>query len=107
MDVVRRAEDRSWPSRSAPSRRLPTAPARSRLQVVEAALAVRLLDRSSPRHTKPVLAAALRRTVPDPILDRTAKGEFSAEVYAGVRRHERELLELADGMLLARLGLVP
>ncbi|MFH9009352.1 asparagine synthase-related protein [Streptomyces afghaniensis] len=75
-------------------------------QVVEAALAVRLLDRSSPRHTKPVLAAALRGTVPDPILDRTTKGEFSAEVYAGVRRHKRELLELADGMLLARLGLV-
>ncbi|MER7708046.1 asparagine synthase-related protein [Kitasatospora sp. NPDC097605] len=75
-------------------------------RVVEAALSVRLLDRSSPRHTKPVLAAALRGSVPDPILDRTTKGEFSAEVYAGVRRHRRELLELADGMRLARLGLV-
>ncbi|MGA6158691.1 asparagine synthase-related protein [Stenotrophomonas sp. NPDC087984] len=75
-------------------------------QVVEAALAVRLIDRFSTTRAKPVLAEAMRGTVPDAILGRTTKGEFSADVYAGVRRHKRELLELCDGMRLAERGLV-
>ncbi|MEU7135044.1 asparagine synthase-related protein [Streptomyces sp. NPDC046261] len=75
-------------------------------QVLEAAMSVRLEERTSPVRTKPVLAAAMRGTVPDAILDRTTKGEFSAEVYAGFRRHKRELLELCDDMRLEHLGLV-
>ncbi|MGW7514228.1 asparagine synthase-related protein [Streptomyces sp. NPDC054796] len=75
-------------------------------QVVEAALSSRLIDRFSAARAKPVLAEAMRGTVPDAILGRTTKGEFSADVYAGVRRHKRELLELCDGMLLAERGLV-
>jgi len=75
-------------------------------QVVEAALSARLIDRFSTARAKPVLAEAMRGTVPDAILGRTTKGEFSAEVYAGVRRHKRELLELCDGMRLAERGLV-
>lgn len=75
-------------------------------QVVQAALAVRIADRSHPHRTKHLLAAAVRGTVPDPVLDRTTRTEFSAEVYAGVRRHLGELVELTDDMRLARLGLV-
>ncbi|MBT2409923.1 asparagine synthase [Streptomyces sp. ISL-12] len=75
-------------------------------QVLEAALTLRLTDRTRPGLTKPLLTAALRGTVPDPVLERTTKGEFSADVYAGVRRHRRELLELGEDMRLARLGLV-
>ncbi|WP_326686304.1 MULTISPECIES: asparagine synthase-related protein [unclassified Streptomyces] len=75
-------------------------------QVVEAALSARLIDRFSTARSKPVLAAAMRGTVPEAILGRTTKGEFSADVYAGVRRHKEELLELCDGMRLAERGLV-
>ncbi len=75
-------------------------------QVVEAALSARLIDRFSTARAKPLLAEAMRGTVPDAILGRTTKGEFSADVYAGVRRHKRELLELCDNMLLAERGLV-
>lgn len=75
-------------------------------QVLEAALSVRVVDRYDSRQAKPVLAAALRGSAPEWFLGRTTKGEFSAEVYAGVRRHKRELLELGEDMRLARLGLV-
>nr|WP_240449327.1 asparagine synthase-related protein [Streptomyces harenosi] len=75
-------------------------------EVLRAALSVRIEDRSHPHRTKPVLATAMRGIVPDPVLDRTTRGEFSAEVYTGTRRHLGELLELADDMRLARLGLV-
>ncbi|MFI2415431.1 asparagine synthase-related protein [Streptomyces sp. NPDC018947] len=75
-------------------------------QVVTAALSVRLADRLRVEQPKPVLAAAMRETVPDALLDRTTKGEASAEVYAGARRHKAELLTLTEDMRLARLGLV-
>ncbi|MEU4654022.1 asparagine synthase-related protein [Streptomyces sp. NPDC023723] len=75
-------------------------------QVLEAALTLRITDRVSPGRTKPLLSAALRGTVPEPVLGRTTKGEFSADVYAGVRHHRAELLSLAEDMRLARLGLV-
>ncbi len=75
-------------------------------QVVDAALSVRLADRVRVERAKPVLAAAMRGVVPDALLGRTTKGEASAEVYAGVRRHKAELLALTEDMRLARLGLV-
>ncbi|MEZ0089715.1 asparagine synthase-related protein [Streptacidiphilus sp. EB129] len=75
-------------------------------QVVGAAMAVRLADRNSPYRFKPLLGAAMRGIVPDPLLDRTTKGEFSADFYVGLRRHRRDLLALFDEPLLARHGLV-
>ncbi|GAA1005104.1 lasso peptide isopeptide bond-forming cyclase [Streptomyces thermogriseus] len=75
-------------------------------QVVSAALSVRLADRVEAERTKPVLATAMREIVPDALLDRTTKGEASAEVYAGARHHKAELLALTEDMRLARLGLV-
>ncbi|MEW2355926.1 asparagine synthase-related protein, partial [Spirillospora sp. NPDC029432] len=75
-------------------------------QVIEAALAVRLEDRLVPDRYKPVLAAAMRDIVPGALLGRPTKAEFSPLVFEGLRRHRRELLDLCDGMLLARMGLV-
>ncbi|WP_326557173.1 asparagine synthase-related protein [Micromonospora sp. NBC_01796] len=75
-------------------------------RVLEAALAVRVEDRVSPGRYKPVLTAALRGVVPEPVLARRNKGEFSAEMYAGVQRNLRALLDVTDDLRLARLGLV-
>jgi asparagine synthase (glutamine-hydrolysing) len=74
--------------------------------VVEATLAVRLADRTSPWVYKPLLVAAMRGTVPDRVLARTTKGDTSADVYAGLRRHRPELLDLCEGSRLAAAGLV-
>jgi asparagine synthase (glutamine-hydrolysing) len=75
-------------------------------QVVTAALAVRGEDRQTPFQFKPLLAAAVRGLVPDDLLTRRTKGEFSTEFYAGLDRHRAELLGLLDGSLLADLGLI-
>ncbi|RSM59776.1 asparagine synthase [Actinoplanes sp. ATCC 53533] len=75
-------------------------------RVLEAALAVRVEDRMSRGRYKPVLTAALRGIVPDPILARRSKGEFSAEMYAGVQRNLSALLDVVDDLRLARIGLV-
>lgn len=74
--------------------------------VVEAALSVRIGDRAAAGRYKPVLTGALRGVVPDPILDRPDKGEFSAEMHQGLRANRSLLLELCEDSRLAALGLV-
>ncbi|WUH96629.1 asparagine synthase-related protein [Spirillospora sp. NBC_00431] len=75
-------------------------------QVVEAALAVDYAECLRADRYKPALVEAMRGVVPDRSLGRRSKAEFSADIYAGLRQHRHELLELCDGMRLASLGLV-
>jgi len=75
-------------------------------RVVEAALAVRVEDRAARGRYKPVLSTALAGDVPAELLGRRTKGEFSAEIYAGLHRGRKTLLELCDDLWLAQLGLV-
>ncbi|MDJ1135247.1 asparagine synthase-related protein [Streptomyces iconiensis] len=75
-------------------------------RVLEAALSARVDDRMGRLRFKPLLTAALRGVVPDASLARVSKGEYGAEMYAGLRRNRRRLLELCDDLHLARLGLV-
>ncbi len=75
-------------------------------RVIEAALSVRLQDRAVRGEFKPVLTRAMRGVVPDPVLDRRSKGDFSAELYAGLHHNRRALLTLCDDLRLAGLGLV-
>jgi asparagine synthase (glutamine-hydrolysing) len=76
-------------------------------RVVEAALCVQVSDRFGEAGSfKPVLAAAAAGVVPPEILRRRDKGEFSAEMYHGLRRNREGLLELCRESQLAALGLV-
>ncbi|SDO07144.1 asparagine synthase (glutamine-hydrolysing) [Streptomyces sp. cf386] len=75
-------------------------------RVVEAALSVRLHERTTPFAYKPLLVRAMRQTVPAELLGRATKGEYSAEMQSGLRRRRAELAELLDQPLLATLGLV-
>ncbi|MGH8899463.1 MAG: asparagine synthase-related protein [Egibacteraceae bacterium] len=75
-------------------------------RVVEACLAVRLHERTTPWTYKPLLVEALRGLVPPTVLERTTKGEFSADGYAGLRRYRAELGGLCEDPIMARLGLV-
>jgi asparagine synthase (glutamine-hydrolysing) len=74
-------------------------------RVIEAALSVRMEERAVPGRYKPVLVAAMRGVLPDPLRNRRSKGEYSAEAYEGLLRNRRVLLELCDDLHLARLGL--
>ncbi|MEE6269344.1 asparagine synthase-related protein [Streptomyces diastatochromogenes] len=74
--------------------------------VIEAALAVRLADRVPGGGGKPVLAAAMRGTVPGPVLGRGGRRAHSAELHAGLRRNRRALAALCEDSRLAALGLI-
>ncbi|MCD0449562.1 asparagine synthase [Actinocorallia sp. API 0066] len=75
-------------------------------RVIEAALAVDLAARARADTVKPVLAAAVRGTVPDALLTRRTKGEFSAEVFTALHRRRADVLALLNDPLLAGRGLV-
>jgi asparagine synthase (glutamine-hydrolysing) len=75
-------------------------------RVLHAALSVLIQDRIAPGSYKPVLAAAMRGVVPDAILGRRSKGEYSAEAFDGLRRNRQALRGLCDDLQLERLGLV-
>ncbi|UZI32671.1 lasso peptide isopeptide bond-forming cyclase [Streptomyces sp. VB1] len=75
-------------------------------RVIEAALATRVDQRLASGRFKPLLVEAVRGIVPDDILSRTDKGEFSAEAFRGLERNRARLLELSEDSQLARLGLI-
>ncbi|MFD9904085.1 asparagine synthase-related protein [Streptomyces sp. NPDC059063] len=75
-------------------------------RVIEAALSVRIEDRLVSGDFKPMLRRAVRGIVPEEILARRSKGEFSAEAFQGMRRNRGDLLDLCDDLRLSRLGLV-
>ncbi|MFF5205261.1 asparagine synthase-related protein [Streptosporangium sp. NPDC000396] len=74
-------------------------------RVLESALSIRLEDRISPTHMKPVLAAAMRGLVPH-VLDRQTKADGSTDFYEGLRKHRQELWALCEDSHLARMGLI-
>ncbi|GAA3465457.1 asparagine synthase-related protein [Nonomuraea roseola] len=73
--------------------------------VVAACLAVRLDQRAMPGAYKPLTRGAMRPVMPAECLERTTKGEFSADIYQGLRRHRDQLLTLLDCSLLVERGL--
>jgi asparagine synthase (glutamine-hydrolysing) len=75
-------------------------------RVIEAALAASLQHRGTPLRYKPLLSSAMAGRVPAPILARTTKGEFSAETYAGLRRHRAALVRATEDSLLAERDLI-
>ncbi|MFJ2768434.1 asparagine synthase-related protein [Streptomyces sp. NPDC087300] len=74
--------------------------------VIEAALAIRVSERSTPGRYKPVLAAAMRDIVPADVLGRRTKGEYSADFHTGLRHNRAALVGLFEGSWLARAGLI-
>lgn len=75
-------------------------------RVVDACLAVRLHERSTPWRFKPLIVEAMRDLVPAAVLRRSTKGDFSADWHGGLRNARPHLAELLDDLILARLGLV-
>ncbi len=75
-------------------------------QVVQACLEVRLHERTTPFAFKPLSVASMRGIVPDDVLSRRGKSEFSREIHSGLVARRAELTELLADSHLARLGLV-
>lgn len=75
-------------------------------RVVEAAMAVRLHERSTPWAYKPLLAAAMQDVLPERVRVRTTKGAFDEDMRIGLGRSLGELLELFADSELASAGLI-
>lgn len=75
-------------------------------QVIEACLAVRAHELTTPWQYKALTKAAMRGIVPPRSLDRVTTAEGSAEEEAGLRASRDDLLALCEGSRLAELGLV-
>lgn len=75
-------------------------------RVLEAALSVHLHERMTPWRYKPLLTTAMSGIVPDKILGRTTKGDFTADVYVGLKQNRTHLLRLMEDSVLARNELI-
>lgn len=62
--------------------------------------------RTTPQQLKPLLVRAMRGLVPDEVLTRSTKGDFTAAAYEGLRTHASVLRDLFTGSHLADLGVV-
>lgn len=75
-------------------------------RVVEAGLAVRPHERTTPWRYKPLLVEAMRGILPAAITARTTKGEFSEDIRVGLRQHLPEILALFADSAIAARGLI-
>lgn len=75
-------------------------------RVVEAALAVRPLERVTPWAYKPLIHAAMRGIVPDVCLTRATKANGTVDEEPGLRRHRAQVQALWRDSRLAELGIV-
>ncbi|MFI9452452.1 asparagine synthase-related protein [Amycolatopsis sp. NPDC052450] len=75
-------------------------------RVVEACLSVRLPERGTPWHFKPLLTQAMRGTTPEKVLARTTKATTATDCFHGLRGVRDRLLDLVATSPLVRHGLV-
>jgi len=74
--------------------------------VIEACLSTPSEYARDPRAYKPLLAAAMRDVLPEPIRQRTSKDHCLPEWHAGLRTNRRLLAEWCDTSRLAESGLI-
>jgi asparagine synthase (glutamine-hydrolysing) len=74
--------------------------------VVTASLSVPASERTTVQAAKPLLRAALSGLVPDGLLSRSTKGNYSALHYRGIARNMDVLHDLLTGSRLAEIGLL-
>ncbi len=74
--------------------------------VVRAALSIPAATRADPWTYKPLLRSALTGLVPDEVLSRRTKGDYSAEDYRGARHAGQALRSLLSDSRLASLGVI-
>jgi asparagine synthase (glutamine-hydrolysing) len=75
-------------------------------EVVRACLSLPAYRRADPTLPKPLLRAALAGRVPDAVLARTTKGDYTRDAYLGVRRAAPALRRLLSEPVAADLGIL-
>lgn len=75
-------------------------------QVVDACLCARTEERTTPFMFKPLLHEALRYDLPEIILNRTTKGDYTRDMFDGIRQNQIKVNELLQSSYLADIGLI-
>jgi asparagine synthase (glutamine-hydrolysing) len=75
-------------------------------RVLREGLRVVANSRPDPTTSKPLLRAAMRGSLPDPIMTRRRKGHFNEVYYRGLLRNRDQLVELVRQPAVADLGLL-
>jgi asparagine synthase (glutamine-hydrolysing) len=75
-------------------------------RVLRAGLRVVANIRPDPATSKPLLRAAMRGVLPEPILTRRRKGHFNEVYYRGLLRNRDQLVELVRHPAVADLGIL-
>jgi asparagine synthase (glutamine-hydrolysing) len=76
------------------------------LRVLRTGLTVMANTRPDPEPSKPLLRAAMRGALPEPILTRRRKGHFNEVYYRGLLRNRDRLVELVRDPAVAGLGIL-
>lgn len=74
--------------------------------VVSAAMSIPAVDRTDPWTYKPLLRSGVNGLVPEEVLSRQTKGDYSAEDYVGAQRAMPALRALLRDARLADLGII-
>jgi len=74
--------------------------------VIEACLQAKVEERTTPFMYKPLLYQALHRDLPKSVLTRDTKCDYTAELYAGLRKNIVEFSELFQSSYLSDMGLI-
>jgi asparagine synthase (glutamine-hydrolysing) len=74
--------------------------------VVEACLSARPEERTSPSVFKPLMPAAFHHELPPSIYARTAKGEYVADEFIGLRENRETINAFLESSMLADMGLI-
>lgn len=74
--------------------------------VIRACWSVASWVRTTPERSKPLLYEAMRDIVPDVVLRRRTKGNYTDLAYRGLRQHHDALRDLFTGSRLSGIGLI-
>ncbi len=74
--------------------------------VVDACLCARTEERTTPFMFKPLLHAALRYDLREIVLNTTTKGDYTRDMFDGIRQNQTKVNELLQSSCLADIGLI-
>lgn len=74
--------------------------------IIRTCLSTRLEDRITPYKFKPLIKLAFQKEMPRSLLNRTSKGEFTDDLFQGMKKNIGYVLDYFSKSLLAEMGLI-
>lgn len=75
-------------------------------QIVRICLHIRAEERANPYHFKPLMKKAFQKELPQTLLKRYTKGDYTFDLYKGFQKQSTQLRELWAEMELVKRGIV-